>query len=228
MGTVGGNLLQDNLCLYYNRPPMLRLPLDPCLKLGGVVCHAVSGSQECWAVYSGDLAPVLLVLGASVTIASSEGTRTVPVMEIFSGDGKQPNRLKPGEVLTEIRIPPPGPYSGSVYLKLRRRKAIDYPLLGVAMQVNLEPGSGICRDLSLAMTAVGQTPLMVRETENLRGRRIGSEEIEALAQAAFKQARPLSNVSEVTPKYRREMVKVYVKMAARQALDRAMEKGAHV
>jgi len=66
MGTIGGNLCQDNLCLYYNRSPMLRQRLEPCHKLGGNVCHAVRRSKICWATYCGDTAPVLLIYQAKV------------------------------------------------------------------------------------------------------------------------------------------------------------------
>ncbi len=219
MGTVGGNLCQDNLCAYYNRSPMMRLPLAPCLKLGGDVCHAVANSKECWAVYSGDLAPALMVLGATVSIADAKGATEMPLAKLYTGDGKQPNRLKRGQILIEIRIPPPAQNSGGAYLKLRQRKTIDYPLLGVAFHVSLKDGK--CANAALALTGIDRAPLLIREAARLKGKRLSDEEIERLAQAAFKQARPLNNVVELAPKYRREMVKVYVKMAIQQALEDA-------
>ncbi|MGE5265453.1 MAG: FAD binding domain-containing protein [Acidobacteriota bacterium] len=223
MGTVGGNLCQDSLCLYYNRSPMMRLPLEPCLKLDGKLCNAVSGSLECWAVYSGDLAPVLMALDATVTIADSVGKYTMPLSEFYSGDGKRPNRLKAGQILTEISVPSPLPGSGGVYLKMRQRQTVDYPLLGVA--VHLVLADGYCRELRLALTAVDRAPLLIREAEEVKGKRIGAEEIERLAQAAFRSARPLNNVIELTPKYRRQMVKVYVRSAIARALEQATQGG---
>ncbi len=219
MGTVGGNLCQDNLCLYYNRSPMMRLPLESCLKLGGNVCHAVANSRDCWAVYSGDLAPVLLVLNAKVTIADDSGKRDIALTDLYTGDGKRPHRLFPGQILTRILVPPPTPNSGGAWLKMRLRKAIDYPLLGVACSVRLEGGA--CAEMRLALTGIDRAPLLIQETSELRGKPIDDASIAALAEVAFKQARPLNNVSEVSPRYRREMVKVYVRHAVQDAVQQA-------
>lgn len=217
MGTVGGNLCQDTLCLFYNRPPMTRQMLEPCLKLDGAVCHTVSGSQKCWATYSGDLAPVLLVLRAQIKIADAKGQRWMPLAKLYSGDGLRPNILKPGQILTEIRIPPPAPDSATVYLKLRVRHTIDYPLLGVA--VSLKMKQGICQDARLALTAVDSAPIVVAEAENLKGKPITDDDLARLGEIAYKRAHPVVNVSEYAPAYRKEMVKVYVRNAMRKALE---------
>lgn len=217
MGTIGGNLCQDNLCAYYNRSPMMRLPLEPCLKLEGDVCNAVANSKECWAVYSGDLAPVLMVLGATIIITDATGKKEISLDKFYSGDGKRPNRLKPGQILTEIHIPPITPHSGDAYLKLRQRNTIDYPLLGVAVHLTMKHGR--CANAALALTGIDRAPLLIREVAKLKGKPINDEEIERLAQVASKRARPLSNVVELTPKYRREMVKVYVRKTMRQAIE---------
>jgi 4-hydroxybenzoyl-CoA reductase subunit beta len=221
MGTVGGNLCQDNLCLYYNRPPMTRQMLAPCHKLGGRVCHAVPNSSDCWAVYSGDLAPVLMTLGARILIAKSNGTQTIPLHKFYTRDGLKPNILKPGQLVTEIQVPPPPPHSGGAYLKLRVRQTIDYPLLGVAVSTSLEKANGVCKDARVALTGVDQAPMLIQEARKLKGKPIGDAEIADLARTARKQARPLGNVSELTPKYRREMIQVYVRRAFQEALERA-------
>ena len=213
MGTVGGNLCQDNLCLYYNRPPMTRLSIAPCHKLGGDVCHAVSASKECWAVFSGDLAPALLALGAQLVIASAAEKQTIALRDFYSGDGLKPNVLKPGQILTHIIVPPPAPNSRAVYLKLRVRQTIDYPLLGVALYLAFEKGSNVCHEARLALTGVDRAPFLIEETERLKGKAIGAAEIGEIAQAAHRRARPLGNVSELSPKYRRDMVDVYVRRA---------------
>lgn len=218
MGTVGGNLSQDNLCIYYNRSPMMRLTLAPCLKLGGDICHAVSGSDKCWAVYSGDLAPVLLTLRASLVVCGPEGTRTIRLDELYSHDGKQPNTLAPGQILKEIRVPLPSQNAANVYLKMRLRQTIDYPLLGVALRLELENGSRVCRDVALALTGVDKAPLLIQDTDRLKGTVVDSEFIAALAANAHRQAHPLGNVVEVTPKYRRDMIDIYVKQAVGKAL----------
>ncbi len=64
MGTLGGNLCQDNICLYFDPSAAVRQSVEPCHKLGGAVCYVVERSEVCWATYAGDVAPALLVLGA--------------------------------------------------------------------------------------------------------------------------------------------------------------------
>ncbi len=221
MGTVGGNLCQDSLCQFYDRSPMARLMLEPCLKLGGHVCHAVSGSNKCWANYSGDLAPALLALHARVTIADSTEKKKIPLSKLYSDDGKRPTRLRAGQILTEIHVPPPAPHSGSAYLKLRLRKTIDYALLGVALYLSMEDGDAVCKDIALALTGVGKAPFLVKEAEQLKGKQVGDAEIAQVAEAAFKQAHPLSNIGGLTPAYRKEMVRVYVRKAFGVALESA-------
>ncbi len=219
MGTVGGNLCQDNLCVYYNRSPMMRLTLAPCLKLGGKLCHAVSGSKDCWAVYSGDLAPALIALRARVVVATFAGKKSIALTDLYTGDGKKPNRLKSGQIVTEIHIPPPTPHSGSAYLKLRMRKTIDYPLLGVAVALAVD--DGICVDATLVLTGVDKRPLWIAQAERLKGQVLSQDAVEPVALAAHKQAHPLGNVVELSAKYRRDMIDVYVKLAFQRAWQSA-------
>jgi len=225
MGTIGGNLCQDSCCLYYNRPPMWRQGLEACHKLWGTVCHAVRRSKTCWATYCGDLAPVLLVLGARVKIADPKGEKVIPLSELYSGDGKVPHTLHPGQVVMEVQVPTPSANSGGAYLKLRVRKTIDYPLLGVAVTLALEGGDGTFRDVKVALTGVGKAPLLIKAADELKGKKITDEMIEGLAEAAYKQAHPVNNASGLTPKYRRDMVRIYVKSAVDQSLEAATRRG---
>ncbi len=229
MGTIGGNLCQDSLCLYYNRSPMLRQMLEPCHKLGGDVCHAVSRSKTCWATYCGDIAPVLLVSEAKIIIVDSKGEKIIPLNKFYSGDGKKPNLLKPGQIVTEIQVPPPSPSSGGAYLKFRLRKSIDYPLLGVAVNLTMESSGGssgqICKHTKLALTAVERGPILIEEADELKGKKLTDAVVEKLAGAAYKHAHPLNNICELTPQYRKDLVKDYVKLAAQEALQRATKGG---
>jgi 4-hydroxybenzoyl-CoA reductase subunit beta len=223
MGTVGGNLCQDTCCMYFNRSPMLRAPLAPCHKLGGSVCHVVSGSKSCWATYCGDLAPALLALGAEVSVVSPAGTETMPLGQLFSGEGSRPQTLRPGQVVSGVSLSPLVRNSGGAYLKLRLRKTIDYPLLGVAATIRLQ--DGVCQQARVALTAVDKGPLLVREAESLVGGSVTGEALQSLAQAAYGHAHPVNNASELPPSYRREMVRVFVRRAMEQALRAADNPG---
>ncbi|KKK71467.1 hypothetical protein LCGC14_2913630, partial [marine sediment metagenome] len=89
VATIGGNLCQDSCCVYFNRPEEVRQSLPPCHKLGGNTCHVVPSSADCWAPYTGDLAPVLMALGGTVTVAGRNGEKARPIAEIFTGDGSR-------------------------------------------------------------------------------------------------------------------------------------------
>lgn len=223
MGTVAGNLCQDTCCMYFNRSEPVRASLSPCHKLGGELCHVVDGSGDCWATYSGDLAPALLVLGARVMIGDADGERAVPLADLFSRDGRRPHTLRPGQIVTRILVPPAAPRSGSVYLKLRQRQSLDYPLLGVAARVTLGPDDGVCTQAAVALTAVDRAPVVVEEAGRLEGRLASDALMAEVAQAAYRRAQPVKNVCGLAVRYRRHMVKPYVTSALQQAV--AMARG---
>jgi 4-hydroxybenzoyl-CoA reductase subunit beta len=225
MGSIGGNLCQDTRCLYYNRPPMWRQGMGQCHKLGGDLCHAVRGSKTCWATYCGDIAPVLLVLRARIKITNPKGEKVIPLSELYSGDGKAPHTLQPGQVIKEVQVPGLPDHSGGAYLKLRVRKTIDYPLLGVAVTLALEGADGTFRDIKVALTGVEKAPLLIEAADELKGEKNTEEVIGGLAEAAYKQAHPINNTYGLTPEYRRDMVRVYVKSAIHQSLETAIRQG---
>jgi len=222
MGTVGGNLCQDTCCVYFRRSAEGRQALAPCIKLGGAACHAVKGSKICWATFMGDVAPALLVLGATVTVADAQGQRRVPLEELYNHDGARPLKLRPGELLTEVRVPTPPRRSGGAYLKLRRRQSIDYPLLGVAVQLTVDEEGRICREASIALTGVERSPVPVPEARELQGREPLGQELAEVAEAAYRRAHPMDNAVGLPPSYRKEMVRVYVRRAVERAFRRAI------
>ncbi len=221
MATVAGNLCQDSCCLYFNRSEEVRRPLPPCHKLGGCICHVVPSSEECWAPYSGDMAPVLIALGATVTIAGREGEAVRPLAGIFSDDGARPLNLEPGQLITKIRCPAPVRHSGAAYLKLRPRATLDYAVVGVAASLTLDPKDMTCADATVVLTGVGSSPIAVHEVENLKGEKPSDEGFARVATAARKIVNPIKTVSGVRPGYRRAMVKVYVERGLRESLRTA-------
>ena len=128
MGTVGGNLCLDTRCTYYNQTYFWREALGFCLKKDGVHCHVVPQGKRCVAAHSSDVAPVLISLGAEVEIARAGARRTITVEDFFVGDGVHNNVLKPGELVTQIRVPARARGLRGGYQKLRPRNAIDFPM----------------------------------------------------------------------------------------------------
>jgi 4-hydroxybenzoyl-CoA reductase subunit beta len=219
MGTVAGNLCQNTRCFYYNQSRFWRQVRGPCYKTGGDRCHVIEGGNRCFATYQGDLAPALIALGATITLAKKGGERALPLAELYTGKGKRPLALETGEVLTEVRVPASVSGAGGDYEKLRQRGAMDYPLVGVAAAVRKD-GSDVCAWARVALTGVGTGPLVVQEASDLlEGRRVDEALISQVADAAYELARPVNNVgSEAT--YRRKMVRVLTRRALFNAWGR--------
>ena len=103
--TLGGNLFQDTRCHFFNQSRFWRTSLGFCLKAEGTTCHVIPQAETCYATYHGDLAPVLMVLDASVTLVSAAGERSVKLHELFGGEGRVKHSKRPDEIATEVTIP---------------------------------------------------------------------------------------------------------------------------
>jgi carbon-monoxide dehydrogenase medium subunit len=168
----------------------------------------------CRASPSADTLPPLIADGATVKMFGPAGERTVPLEGFFTGPGK--TVLAPGELVTEIAVPPPPPRTGKHYLKHGRRKAMELATVGVAVSVTLDADT--CRQIRIALGAVAPTVIRARQAEDtLRGRALDGAAIEAAAQIAMGECRPISNVRG-SAEYRREMVGVLTQRAIRQAM----------
>jgi len=221
MGTLGGNVLLDTRCQWYNQTYFWRQALGFCLKKDGTLCHVVEGGSKCVAAASNDSAPALMTLGAELVFQRSGARRVVPIADLWLADGARNKKLEPGEILTEIRLPPRASGHRGAYGKLRERGSIDFPLLGVAARLELD-ASGTITEAELVVGALAARPLrMKRVAEELVGTRERSPELAAallrVAELARKQCHPLPNVPG-DHEWRREMVPVYVRRTLEAAL----------
>jgi len=224
VGTLGGNVMLDTRCQWYNQTYFWRKALGYCLKKDGTECHVVKGGQKCVAAASNDTAPALMSLGAVLELASPEGAREVPIDEFYVADGIMNRDVRPGELLVAIRIPAPTSGHMSAYGKLRTRGSIDFPLLGVACSLDLDE-AGVITAADLVVTALQARPARARKAAALlvgtEPASEGFDEVVAeVAAAAYKQCHPLANIPG-DPEYRREMVPVYVQRTLRAALEGA-------
>lgn len=211
VGTLGGNLCVDTRCNYYNQSEFWRASIGYCMKKDGDVCLVASGSPRCWAIASSDCAPALISLGAQARLVSPRGERTLPVAALYQDDGITYLAKGRDELLTEILLPPADGWS-SVYHKLRRRAAFDFPMLGIAIALRRE-GDGTVREARITLGAVASHPLEVSEAAGLLvGRPLTRELITAVAEQAARPARPLDN-ADLTLSYRKQMVPIYVRRA---------------
>jgi len=204
VATLGGNLCLDTRCLYYNQSEQWRRSNGYCLKYGGDTCHVAPQGRKCRAAYSGDLAPALLVLQAEVETTS----RKMLLEELYRDDGANHLQLAPGEIVCAVRIPAPRGRSG--YAKARARGAIDFPLAGVAMALELR--SGHIAQLRVALTGTNSRPFVLSGTDAFIG---GKPDGATLAKLVQKQAAPM-RTSVTAADYRRQAAMVL----ARRLLDR--------
>jgi 4-hydroxybenzoyl-CoA reductase subunit beta len=217
MGTLGGNLLLDTRCNYYDQNYEWRRAIDFCLKKDGDTCWVAPGSPRCWAVQSSDLAPVMVALGAEVTLRSAAGERSIPVESLYADDGMRFTTRRPEELLASVTLPDPRG-TRAVYRKVRRRGSFDFPVLGTAVWVRLEGGNGeapVAAEVRIVLGAVGSRPLRARAAEDLlRGKPLTEEAVRAAAEAAWEPARPLDN-TDFTIGWRKEIVRPEVARALR-------------
>src|SRR5262245_37728030 len=128
MGTIGGNLLLDTRCNYYDQNYEWRKGINFCMKKDGEICWVAPSSPKCWAVQSSDLAPVMVAIGAKMKLVSPNGERMLDAADLYNNDGIQYLRKRPDELLTEIYLPPRNGWR-AIYKKLRRRGSFDFPVL---------------------------------------------------------------------------------------------------
>lgn len=169
MGTVGGNLLQRNRCWYFRDEGTV------CWLKGGNRCfaidgenryHAIIGASECVIVSPSDLVPALLAYDAEVGVTSSRGTRKMKLGDLFvtpKGRDRREHALRPGELITEVRVPEAALARRGTYLKAMDRKAWSFALVSVAAAARVE--RGVARDVRLIVGGIAPVPWRVVAAE---------------------------------------------------------------
>ncbi len=212
VATVGGNLCLDTRCVFYNQSEWWRSANNYCLKNQGETCHVAPAGEECFAVFSGDLAPALLVFAAEVEVTGPDGQRTVPLQDIYANDGRAHLLLEKGEILTTVVLPDAaGMHSG--YKKARVRDSIDFPLAGSA--IALKKGANGVDEIRLALTGVKSCPVLVEGTDAFEGKPLDDDALNALASLLPKQIKPMTSTF-TPPGYRRKVAANLSKSLASQ------------
>jgi len=158
----------------------------------------------------------LIALDAEVTLTSSQGQRSLHLDDFFV-DYYQ-TVLNPGELLTEIRVPPPS-RSGWSHIKFTPRSVEDFATVGVALTLSAK--NGVCEDVRLGLNSVASTIVHARRAEEtLRGKTITEALLRQMGDVAATEVDPMDD-NRGSAEYKREMVKVLVRRAAKEALQRA-------
>jgi len=184
---------------------------DPLVRnratVGGNIAHADPAN---------DHPAVMLAYGAEVIAIGPNGTRVIGIDDFFVDLFE--NSLSEDEILTEIRIPAPGPNSGGAYIKVER-KVGDYAVSAVAVQLTMN--GDVCASARIGLTNVNPHPIRAKNAEaELIGKTISDAVIEAAGQAAAAECDPSPDLRGSVA-YKRDLTRVLTKRAIRQAIDRA-------
>src|ERR1700676_257249 len=196
-GTIGGNVSQDARCWYYRGG-------WPCYRAGGNICyadtptglnreHAILDADRCVAVNPSDTAPALIALDAKMVVRTPKGERVVNAEDYFIGPGTDITRmtiLRPGDLLTAIRIPSTWAGSEFYFEKVRDRKVWDFALVNIASAM-VTSGNTIER-IRLVVNGVAAHPVRLTAVEAAAvGKPRNEQTAELVAQLAVQGASPL-------------------------------------
>jgi carbon-monoxide dehydrogenase medium subunit len=182
---------------------------DPIVRNLGTVAGSLAHADP-----QGDWASVMLATRAELVARSSGGERTIPIDELL--EGPFTTSLQPNEIVTEVRVPDPGPHAGGTYLKLER-KVGDFATVGVAVHVSMSDGS--IGQAGIALTGVGPANLRAEAAEQmLAGHALDDETITEAARVAAEAAQPRADVRG-SAEYKRNAVRVFTARGLRKVAE---------
>jgi xanthine dehydrogenase YagS FAD-binding subunit len=196
-GTLGGNVSQDARCWYYRGG-------WKCYRAGGNICfadtpsainreHAILGADRCVAVNPSDTAPALIALEAQMVVRNAKSERVVEAEDYFIGPGTDITRmtvLRPGDLLTAIRIPDKWAGATFYFEKIRDRQVWDFPLVNIASAAVFSGGN--IERIRIAVNGVAAHPLRLKAVEDaVRGKPRNASTADMAGQLAIQGAEPL-------------------------------------
>ena len=179
--------------------------------IGGNLCHGDP---------AGDLAPVLIALNATLTIAGIQGEKNMLVEDFFLNYFE--TALEHGELLREIQVPALPLNTGAAYTKFNVIEN-DMATVGVAVSITLSSQEGNCKDVRIVLANAASTPMRAKKAEELlRGKKITDPLLKEAGEIASTEADPISDI-HASVEYRQELIKVLVKRVGKEALSRAQK-----
>jgi len=211
---VGGNLLQEKRCHYFNQSDSWRENVSPCFQLGGAVCHQIPSSKVCRALYYSDLAPVLLAFETAAEILDQEGPKTISLQDLIHN---HVTGVKGKFILKGISIPhfPPGTWGK--FLKASVRSAIDFALADVAVRYSPAGLRDEKPRVCIVVSALSPEPFYLEETARELFKPGNALSREKIVESALKEAE-----SKIAP-IRETAVSAKTKKQSLQILRRAMQ-----
>lgn len=201
--TIGGNVLCENRCLYYNQSEWWREAVGYCLKCDGDICIATQGKKACFSELVSDTAPALIAMDAEIELIDVDGSKRIPLEDIYTGDGVKPRNISPTAILTAIFLPLNRKFKGQ-FNKLRERQSLEFTSLTSAITTDADGR------IKIALSGVDPKPVVVLGKQG--------DGPEALIKLAIKGARAIDN-DMYSRKYRREMIGVYLRRGFEELRD---------
>ncbi|MBM3529365.1 MAG: xanthine dehydrogenase family protein subunit M [Alphaproteobacteria bacterium] len=161
-----------------------------------------------------DLPPVLMALGATLTIVGPKGERKLPLEELFTGYYE--TVLDKNELISEVHVPSQGAKKGA-YMKVTTGSADDWPALGVAVVLDADGGAIKSARVVGSAATTKATRLKAAETV-LNGKTVDDKLLKAAGDAAIEESEFIADVRGSMP-YKRELMRVYVGRAVRAAMQ---------
>jgi len=185
--------------------------LGTAVKKGGSECYAAKGENKYNAILGGgpsyivhpsDLAPMLVALGASVSVSGANGKRVIPLDKFFTlpnQNVRRENVLQNDEIITEIEVPASPLAVHSTYLKFKERESLDFALASVAAAVQLQTNKTV-KDARIVLGGVAPIPWRVPKAENfLVGKPLTRDVLEEAGRLALADAKPLEKNAYKVP-----------------------------
>lgn len=192
--TLGGNILCENRCSYYNQSGFWREAVGFCLKCEGDICIATGSLKLCYSKFVSDTAPALICLDARIQIADEKGTDVLPLDEIYTGDGVQPVSLPKTAIVKKILLPLNQGFK-AVFKKLRQRESLDFSSLTTCVSLNNEG------KLKISLGGVDPKPVTLAGD--------AKSNHQELIEKAYKKCRAIDN--DTYPRaYRKDMIKTFL------------------
>jgi CO/xanthine dehydrogenase FAD-binding subunit len=180
---------------------------------------SIAGNLAHGDAQAGDLAPSLIALSAKVKLASSKGSRIMPLEEFYTGFFE--NAMSNEELMVEVQVPPVRPRMATAYTKFNLI-GNDQGIVGVASTVTIDQ-SGACQEARIVLGNAGVIPIRAKNAEQvLKGKKIADKLLEEAGEAAAGEAEPLSDI-HASEEYRRHLIKVLTNRMVRRAWEQAVQ-----
>lgn len=202
--TIGGNILCENRCSFYNQSEWWREAVGYCLKCDGDVCIATGGKKACFSKFVSDTAPVLISAGSKLELHDTDGMRVVDLEMIYTGDGIKPRNIPETAILKHI-ILPLGNDIEIIFKKLRPREAVDFTSLTTAISLNK---NGV---IKIVIGGVDPKPVVIEGSVNGK--------TEDYIKKAITKSRVVDN-DYYSRKYRREMIRHFLEESFKELLNK--------